>query len=100
MKQAYVAINTRGPAYDVSRRMEDQALWREHAEFMDAVTDDGLIALAGPLEGTREVLLVFTVEADQVEAVRARMATDPWVRSGHLVPGGWRPWTIRIGRLG
>jgi hypothetical protein len=78
--------------------MEEQADWAAHADFMDALTDEGFVALGGPLEGTRDALLV--VRAEDSSEIRDRLSKDPWERNGLLVPKDCWPWTIRLGSLG
>jgi len=73
--------------------MEEQTGWRAHAAFMDALVDDGFIILGGPLADERRV--VHIIEAESEEAIRARLATDPWSGT-HLVVDSIDPWTIRL----
>ena len=81
-----------GPEYDSSRPLEEQSGWDAHASFMDDLVDDGFVVLGGPLLDDRAVLVV---EAESEEAVRARLATDPWSYS-HLRLDTIDPWTIRL----
>jgi uncharacterized protein YciI len=94
----YAAINERSGGWDWSRPMEAQPDWPAHAAFMDALAAEGFIVLGGPLEGSREVLLILRAE-DEAQ-IRARMADDPWVKSGLLRLGKVWPWTVRLGSLG
>ena len=82
-----------GPEWDRSRPMEEQSRWDEHAEFMDRLVDEGFLVLGGPLAD--EIRVAHAVEADSEEALRARLATDPWSES-HLVIDSIEPWTIRL----
>ncbi len=88
-----VILRRDGPEWDRSQPIEGQTLWPEHAEFMDALVDDGFMVLGGPLAD--EVRVAHAVEAESEAAVRARLATDPWSES-HLVVGSIEPWTIRL----
>jgi len=80
--------------------MREQALWPEHAGFMNALAAEGFVVLGGPLgdgEG-EEVLLV--IHADSEAALRARLAADPWTEAGLLQVARVEPWTILLdGRL-
>lgn len=89
-----VVVRRDGPEWDGSRPMEEQSGWDEHAEFMDALVDDGFLVLGGPLAD--EVRVAHAVEADSEDAIRAQLATDPWSES-HLVIDSIEPWTIRLG---
>jgi hypothetical protein len=65
---------------------------------MDALEAEGFVRLAGPLEGTAEVLLVIRVKDG--EQVKCRLAGDPWMREDLLRIGRILPWTLRLGSLG
>jgi uncharacterized protein YciI len=95
---AWVVLRSRGPAWDESKPLEAQTDWAAHAVFMDGLFEEGFAALVGPLQGTRDALLILRAssEADIV----ARLAADPWTRSGHLVTKQISPWQIRLGSLG
>jgi uncharacterized protein YciI len=82
-----------GPRYDRSRLLEEQSEWPAHAAFMDALVDDGVIVLGGPLAD--EVRVVLVIEAESVEAVEATLAQDVWTGS-HLVTEAIEPWRIRL----
>ena len=75
--------------------MREQAGWDEHARFMDNLLAEGFILMAGPLEGDRETLWI--VEAESEEAIRARMAEDPWSANGMLTPIAIERWTVLLG---
>ena len=60
---------------------------------MDALVDDGVIVLGGPLGD--EVRVVHAVEAASEAAIRATLARDPWSGS-HLRVASVDPWTIRL----
>jgi uncharacterized protein YciI len=83
----------RGPAWDHGRRRRDQEGWDEHAAFMDALTEEGIVILGGPVgEGDGEdVLLVVEVESE--EAIRARLADDPWAND-MLTIESVEPWSV------
>jgi uncharacterized protein YciI len=72
--------------------MREQTGWDEHARYMDNLVADGFVLLAGPLEGDREVLWI--VEAESEEAIRVRMAEDPWAANGMLSPVSIERWTV------
>ena len=74
--------------------MRDQALWAEHAAFMDALTAEGFVVLGGPLGRGEEILLVVVSASE--DGVRARLAADPWSESGLLEIGHIEPWTILL----
>ena len=90
----YVVRLHRGGPWDWSRDMREQAGWDEHARFMDSLVDAGFVLLGGPLEGDREVLWI--VEAESEDAIRERLAEDPWAQSGMLHPTRVERWTVLL----
>lgn len=97
MPRLYAVFGTRGPAWRDGVAMEEQAEWRAHADFMNALEAEGFVLLGGPLEGTRDVLLV--VRAENADDVLDRLAADPWARQGLLAVPRVTPWTLRLGSL-
>ena len=97
MRQLFVVIRTRGPAWQDGRLLESQADWGGHASFMNGLAKEGFVVLGGPLEGTADVLLV--VRAATADEVRSRLAEDPWTRNDLLRITRVAPWTLRLGSL-
>jgi uncharacterized protein YciI len=93
MPMFHVVLHRSGPEWRPGRPLEEQSGWEEHAEFMDALVEEGFIVLGGPLAD--EFRVVHAVEGESGEAVRATWARDPWAGS-HLVVDAVEPWTIRL----
>ena len=93
MAMFLVMLRRSGPEWDPARPMEEQSGWAEHATFMDALVDAGFLVLGGPLSDEQRV--VHVVEAASEDAVRARLAADPWSGS-HLEVHSIDSWTIRL----
>jgi len=74
--------------------MRSQALWAEHAAFMNALAVEGFVVLGGPAGAGEEAVLV--IDAPSEDALRARLAADPWSESGLLEIGRVEPWTILL----
>jgi uncharacterized protein YciI len=89
----YLVRQARGPAWDHSRLRREQAGWEEHAAFMDALAEEGVVLLGGPVgEGDGDdALLVVKLESE--EAIRARLAADPWMNEV-LTIRSVEPWTV------
>lgn len=64
---------------------------------MDALFEQRFAAFAGPLEGTRDALLVL--RASSAAEVIERLAADPWTTNGLLVTKQISSWTIRLGSM-
>jgi uncharacterized protein YciI len=71
----FVVLRERGPRFDNRRGLREQDGWDEHAAFMEQLAEDGFVLLGGVLEDGRAL---HVVEAESEEAVRARVAADPW----------------------
>ena len=92
--ELWVVHQERGGPWDWSKDMREQALWDEHARFMDDLVETGFVVLGGPLDGDRRVLLI--VAAEDEGALRERFADDPWVRNGMLTISGVEGWTVLL----
>jgi uncharacterized protein YciI len=92
----YLAVTqSRGPAWDASRAMDEQESFAEHASFMNALVAEGFVVAGGPLgDGTRILLIV---DADTEGAVHARLAGDPWSAVGLLDVVAIEPWEVLLG---
>src|SRR5215831_8728879 len=97
MLRVFAVLRSRGPAFEDGKPLEQQALWAEHAAFMDALFDERFAALVGPLEGTRDALLI--IRAASTTEVAERLTRDPWTSSGHLLTNQISPWQLRLGAL-
>ena len=93
MADYYLVREGHGPAWDEARSRREQDGWDGHARFMDALAEDGAVVLGGPvgedLDG--DALLLFDLESE--EAVRERLAGDPWI-DGILRILSVEPWTV------
>jgi uncharacterized protein YciI len=93
----FAVLRTRGPAWNDALAMEEQVDWRPHADFMNELHAQGVALLAGPLAGTRDVLLVL--RADSEAEVAAWLAEDCWSVKGLLRTLWIKPWGLRLGSL-
>ena len=93
MPDYFLVRQKRGPEWDYSRGRREQDGWDEHAAFMDALVDEGVIKLGGPVGDVNgdETLLVVDVESEDV--IRGRLATDPWAGT-LLTVVSVEPWTV------
>jgi hypothetical protein len=89
----FVVERQSGPKWDPLRPLEEQEGWRAHADFMNALVDQGFVVLGGTLEDQRRAVLA--IEADSEDTVRETLARDPWAGT-HLVIESVDRWTIRL----
>lgn len=95
MSRLFAVRRTYRPPHDASRPLEAQPGWDEHAAYMDAAAEAGRVALAGPLEGAGEALII--VRAESEAEVQRWLADDPWTANGVLRTVSVAAWTLRIG---
>lgn len=98
MERVFAVLRSRGPAWDDSRPLEGQVDWVGHATFMDALFEQRFAALVGPLEGTRDALLIL--RASSASEIVERLASDPWTTNGLLITKQISAWRLRLGSLG
>lgn len=96
-KSLFMVIRRYGPPYDARKPLEAQLDWEGHRVFMNALEAEGLARLAGPLDGTGEVLLIFRAESE--DEIERRLADDPWTRSGILTTTRIARWNLRLGAV-
>ena len=94
----YAVIREAGPGWDEGGILE-QPLVDEHAAFMNALADEGVIVCAGPLAGTESgrVRVLLIVQAASEAEVHRRLAGDPWAATSRLVVSSVEPWHILAG---
>lgn len=81
-----------GSKWNPQLPVRSQPHWDEHARFMDALFDAGLVILGGPFADGSGSMVIMTAES--VEAARAIFRGDPWARQDVLVAGEIKDWTI------
>lgn len=81
MKRTFAAIVERTSKWDQSKPAQEQDGFELHAKYMGDLEAEGLIRLAGLMLSSTDVL--FVLEADSEDEVRARLGQDPWRQDGH-----------------
>jgi hypothetical protein len=95
--ELYAVRERRGGPWNWALGLREQAGFDDHAQFMDSLVEAGFIVLGGPLEGDREVLLIVTAPSE--DAIRQRLAPDPWLQDGTLSIVSFERWTILLDGL-
>jgi uncharacterized protein YciI len=96
MAGCFLVRQARGPAWDSSCGRREQPGWDQHVAFIDRVSEDGRIALGGPvgeIDGQHVVLVVHAASEDEA---RAMFTDDPWMDSVLRIESV-EPWTLWIG---
>jgi uncharacterized protein YciI len=89
----FLVERARGRAWDHSKLRREQTGWDEHAAFMDALVEEGLVVLGGPVGEGDGDNAVLVVDADSEATIRARLAEDPW-ENDMLTTETVRPWSV------
>lgn len=76
--------------------MRQQALWTEHADFVNGLMSAGFVVLGGPIGPGTPHRALLIVHAKDEPSARYRLLEDPWMRAGILRLGRLDPWTILV----
>jgi uncharacterized protein YciI len=94
MKTRFMVLLAKGPSWDPIKLRRAQALWDEHAAFMDKLVADGFVVLGGPLgEGDGDDVLLVIDAADK-DTIISTLKDDPWGPAGILEVKAIQRWTI------
>jgi uncharacterized protein YciI len=93
----FVVTTEQGPAWDDTLSMREQSEWAGHAVYMNGISDDGFVALGGPIAGGARHRARLIVKANSEEEVRSRLAADPWAEMGLLVIESIEEWEVLLG---
>lgn len=95
----FVVIRDAGPGWTDPKAAFEQPGVDEHAAFMNALADEGIVVFAGPLAGSEHgrirVLLIVTADSEAV--IHDRLAPDPWAQTQRLVTTSVEPWNLFVG---
>lgn len=80
-KRTFAAIIERTELWDPKRAAHEQDGFAAHAAFIQGLEAERFIVIAGLMQPSADVLLVFL--ADSEAEVRQRMSQDPWQQDGH-----------------
>jgi uncharacterized protein len=92
----FAVIREPGARWDPARPLQEQAGWPEHLNFMNALAEDGFIAVGGPLSDGRRALHI--VNARSETEIRRRFDDDPWTAAKLLSIASVEPWQPLLGR--
>ncbi len=95
-KHRVLVVFGAGPAWG-SGPPEEQPRWQEHADFVDALIEQGTFVMGGPFSDySGSVNLLEGITA--LEAADL-LATDPFVENGVFVVDSIRDWTVYVDEL-
>ncbi len=94
MKTLFVVRRTRGQTWESGKPLSAQALWSEHAAFMNRLAEEGFVVLGGPFGEEGGSLLI--IDASDEETVVATLARDPWIQADKIQESSVQPWPILL----
>ena len=76
----------------------DQPAVNEHAAFMNALAEQGVVVCGGPLAGSEHarVRVLLIVNADSEDEIHRQLADDPWAEE-QLITVKVEPWNLLVG---
>jgi uncharacterized protein YciI len=97
---SYFAIfREAGPTWIDGQGAFEQTGVNDHAAFMNALADEGVVLFAGPLDGSEQgrirVLLIGDALSD--DEIGRRLADDPWERAQRIITVSIEPWKLLVG---
>jgi uncharacterized protein YciI len=100
----FVVTREAGPGWAAGHGALEQPGVAEHSAFINELADQGVVLLAGPIDGSEHdrIHALLVVEAEGPAEVQQQLADDPWVRSRQLRTVSVTPWNVFVGaeRLG
>lgn len=90
-----------GPAWTEGKGTFEQLGVNDHAAFMHALAEEGVVLLAGPLAGSEadRIRVLLIADAGSEGDIHGRLADDPWERTQQLVTTRVEPWNILVGQV-
>jgi len=92
MTTYYAAFLRPGSLWGPDKPVREQAFWDEHARYMDALFETGVIILGGPFADRTGSLVI--VAAESAAQVYEMYRHDPWTEHDVLVVADVKEWTI------
>jgi uncharacterized protein YciI len=94
----FVVIREQGQGWESGRELREQPGWDEHASYMDRLTEEGFVLIAGPVsDGGPVHRALQIVNAEDETDIAARLEEDPWTPMGVLSTAAVYRWTILLG---
>jgi uncharacterized protein YciI len=94
----FAVIREAGPAWQ-DGGIFDQPAVNEHAAFMNALADRGIVLFGGPLAGSEHgrVRVLLIVDAAGEDEIHRQLADDPWEQERLIVTVSVEPWRLLVG---
>src|SRR3954453_20033004 len=96
----FVVTRAAGPNWTEGIGAFEQPDVNEHAAYMNALADEGVLLFAGPVGGSEQarIRVVLIADADSEAEVRRLLSQDPWERTDRVVTSSVESWNVIVGR--
>jgi uncharacterized protein YciI len=84
MRKYVLVILKTGPKR-VTEESERQEMFKGHFANMERLANEGVLAVAGPLDGVDGWRGLFILAVDSIEEARKHVATDPVIIKGEMI---------------
>jgi uncharacterized protein YciI len=97
VRQRVIVRFVAGPAWERGEPVREQPGWDAHAEWVDALVEQGTMVMGGPFTDNLGTMILLE-GVDEADAARL-VATDPFIHNGVFVLDEIREWTIFVDEL-
>jgi uncharacterized protein YciI len=94
----YMGIISRGPEWTQEETPQTIALQEQHLAYIDTLSKDGVMVLAGPFLHDGTMRGIFLFKTDSFDAAKKLSQNDPAVKAGRLIVDVY-PWMVPLGKL-
>ena len=92
LKKTFVIFFTPGATWIAGKTSREQPFWTEHAAFIDALFEDGIVIMGGPFADYSSIMIVL--EAFDESEVRDLFKRDPFVVQGIFDLSSVHEWLV------
>ena len=95
----FAVFREAGPAWEDGKGAFSQPAVNEHAAYISALADEGVVVFAGPLAGSEQgrIRVLLIADAEDENTIHACLADDPWQRTNRIVTTSVEPWHLFVG---
>lgn len=83
--RSYVLVLLRTGPTPVPEGDKRKQMFRGHLANISRLAEEGIMVLAGPLDGTDELRGLFVLATPDIETAKRHVATDPTIQNGEFV---------------
>src|SRR5262245_21075788 len=95
----FVVVREAGPAWIDGKGALEQPAVDQHAAFMNALAEEGVVVFASPLAGSERgrIRALLVVDVSSQSEIQRRLADDPWTRTERITITNVESWNVIVG---